>query len=110
MSSKLKSTYAVTIDYNTVDRWLKQHRSALLAGTLERPMLEDDGKPEDYVDEIATIVKAEPLADRERVHTELRRRYRVAISHKRLRTYLEALDRSSITGGSTSMSRDSIAR
>ena len=73
-------------------------------------MLEDDGKPEDYVDEIATIVKAEPAADYKRVHTELQRLYRVAISHKRLRTYLGALDRSAITGGSTATSSDSIAR
>ena len=73
-------------------------------------MLDDDGKPEDYVDEIASIIKAEPLAERERVLAELRRLYRVAIPQYRLRIYLETLDRSAITGGGTAMSSDSIAR
>ena len=94
--AKLKSTYAITIDGCTLGRWLKEHRQSLLAGTLGRPMLDDDGKPEAYADEIASILKAEPQASYERVHTELQRLYRVAVPHKRLRTYLDSLDRSTI--------------
>ena len=56
--AKLKSNYAITIAECTLDRWLKQHRDALLAGTLERPMLDDDGRPEDYAEQIASILKA----------------------------------------------------
>ena len=84
VAAALKSTYAITIAEMTLDRWLKQHREALLASTLERPMLDDDGKPEAYADEIASILKAEPHAGRERVHMELQRLYRVVVSHQRL--------------------------
>ena len=108
IASKLRSTYAITIDDRTLGRWLNEHRDALTAGTLERPMLDDDGKPEDYADEIAAILKKEPHAGRIRVQSELQRLYRVSISMKRLETYLGSLDRSAIAGGA--MSSDSIAR
>ena len=96
IAAELKSTYAITIAEKTLGRWLKLHRDALLAGTLERPMLDDDGKPEDYADEIACILKAEPSADYKPVCTELKRLYRVVVSHRRMRTYLDTLDLSLI--------------
>ena len=109
IASKLKSMYSIIIDYNTLGRWLKQHRDALLDGTLERPMKDEDGRPDAYATEIAAILQAEPNAGFDRVHTELRRLYQVAVPHKRLRTYLDTLDRSTIGGGGA-MSSDSIAR
>ena len=72
-------------------------------------MLDDDGRPEDYAEQIASILKAEPRADYMRVHTELKRLYRVVATHKRLRTYLDTLDRSTIASDAA-MSSDSIAR
>ena len=63
IAKTLKSTDAITISECTLDRWLKQHRDALFAGTLERPMLDDDGKPEEYADDIAFVIKAGPHAD-----------------------------------------------
>ena len=96
VASRLQSTYGITIAVNTVDRWLAKHRAALLDGTLERPMVEEDGLPEDYADQIKAILKDEPKAGFDRVHTELTRLYQVVVSHKRLRTYLAYLDRSTI--------------
>ena len=96
VASKLQRTYSITVNFMTVDRWLKQHREALLAGTLERPMIDEDGRPEDYADQIKAILKDEPHAERGRVHSELKRLYQVVVPHKRLRTYLASLDRSTI--------------
>ena len=72
-------------------------------------MLDDDGRPEAYAEQIASTLKAEPRADYWRVCTELRRLYRVVVSHRRLRTYLDTLDRSTIASGAA-MYSDSIAR
>ena len=83
LAPKLKSHYSITIAYNTLDRWLKQHRSALLAGTLERPMNDEDGKPEDYAEQIAAIRQSEPNADYKRLHTELKLLHQVVVPHRR---------------------------
>ena len=91
ITAKLKGTYSITTTADTLGRWLKTYRDALLAGTLERPMLDDDGRPEDYAEQIASILKAEPRAGFDRLHTELRRLYRVVVSHQRLRTFLALL-------------------
>ena len=96
VAAKLKSIYSITISKDTLDRWLNKHREALLAGTLERPMLEEDGLPEDYADQIKAILKDEPRAARNRVHALLKSRYQICISEERLRTYLASLDRSTI--------------
>ena len=42
------------------------------------------------------IVEDEPRADYKRVHTELKRLYQVVVPHRRLRTYLASLGRSTI--------------
>ena len=96
VAAKLKSIYFITISAGTLDRWLKKHREALLDGTLERPMVEEDGLPEDYADQIKAILKDEPKAERKRVHALLKSRYQVFISEKRLLTYLASLDRSTM--------------
>ena len=64
IAAKLKSSYGFTITADTVGRWLQQHREALLAGTLERPMIDEDGRPENYADQIKSILKDEPHAER----------------------------------------------
>ena len=102
VASKLKSKYSVHIAHMTVERWLDEHRDALLAGTLERHMLDEDGRPENYTDLIATVLKAEPKAGRERVHPELKRIYRVVVPEQRLRTCLDSLDMYSLGTGATS--------
>ena len=56
VAAKLKGAYAVTIGKNTLDRWLELHRDALLGGTLERPMVDDVGNPEDYAEQINSIL------------------------------------------------------
>ena len=72
-------------------------------------MLDDDGRPEDYAEQIASILKAEPRADSRRVCAELKRLYRVVVSRRRMQTYLDALDRSTVASD-VAMSSDSIAR
>ena len=61
-------------------------------------MFEEDGWPEDYADEIKAILKDEPRAARNRVQALLKSRYQIFISEQRLRTYLGALDSSTIAG------------
>ena len=69
----------------------------------------EDGEPADYADQISTILEEEPHAGRERVCALMRQMHQISVTDKRMRTYLDTLDRSTIAGDAA-MSSDSIAR
>ena len=88
VAKALSAKHDIHLNYMTLERWLEKHRTALVAGTLERPILFEDALPEDHAEKINAIMQREALAVHKRMHTEPRRLYGVDISHKRLRTYL----------------------